>query len=299
MPTVEDLAHQEARAATAQAVSQAVLQRWALVDPGAVAASWGGLLDSALAIVAAGQITAVNQADAYMATLLGDGSAAGRLIPGAFAGIAPDGRPLPSLLTLPIRATLGAISSGKPLDAAMAQGGALLSMIARTVIADTGRMADQTAMVANPAVTSYVRVVSTPACARCIILAGREYSVSTGFQRHPRCDCTMTPVTRDRKPKPVDARDVFDSMTPAERQRVFGEAGAKAIEDGADIARVVNARRGMATVTAHGRDVKATYEGTGRRKRRIPPRLMPEEIYKLADSREHAIRLLQKNGYIY
>lgn len=297
MASAEAIAHQEARAATAQAVAQAVLQRWSLVDTGAIAASWGGMLEQVLALIGAGQITTVQQAERYMAVLLGNEVPDTRLNPRAFAGLSPDGRPLPSLLTLPVRAALGAISAGKPLAAAMAQGAALLDMIARTVIADTGRMADQAAMVSNTAVTSYVRVVETPACARCIILAGREYSVSTGFLRHPRCDCSMEPVTRTHKPEPADPQALFDSMSPAERQRVFGEAGAKAIEDGADIARVVNARRGMATATVNKYAV--TYEGTGRGKRKAPPRPMPETIYKLADSREEAIRLLAKHGYIY
>ncbi|MFJ7212656.1 hypothetical protein [Amycolatopsis sp. NPDC098790] len=31
----------------------------------------------------------------------------------------------------------------------------------------------------------------------CIILVGRPYRYSQGFRRHPRCDCTMTPVTRE------------------------------------------------------------------------------------------------------
>src|SRR5690606_9551284 len=122
-------------------------------------------------------------------------------------------------------------------------------------------------------------------------LAGREYGVSTGFLRHPRCDCTMEPVTRKNRPTPPDPQDLFESMSPEQRRKVFGEAGARAIEDGANIASVVNARKSMAKVEMFGRTVQATYVGTGPRKRRRPPRLMPEEIYKIADSREEAIRL--------
>jgi len=73
----------------------------------------------------------------------------------------------------------------------------------------------------------------------------------------------------------------------------------------------------MTTVTRYGRQVQATREGTTRRglygsraakfekaagaryARAKTPRLMPEEIYRLADGdREHAIRLLKRNGYI-
>jgi hypothetical protein len=78
-------------------------------------------------------------------------------------------------------------------------------------------------------------------------------------------------------------------MDAAEQDRVFGKGGAQAIRDGADMAKVVNARRGM--VTAEGR--LFTTEAAGR-----TPRLMPEQIYRDAASREDAIRLLRRFGYI-
>lgn len=132
----------------------------------------------------------------------------------------------------------------------------------------------------------------------------------------------MEPVTREHKPKPTSAQTVFNAMSDAERKRTFGEAAVKAIDAGADIAQVVNARRGMATATAFGRTVQATAGGTlrGEFRRRefrrlqgegvIPPsrsirgfrpqtpRLMPEEIFRLADNREHAIRLLRQHAFI-
>ncbi|WSF39432.1 hypothetical protein OG548_08260 [Streptomyces sp. NBC_01356] len=172
-------------------------------------------------------------------------------------------------------------------------------MAVRTVISDTGRQADQAAMVANRNVVAYVRVVELPACSRCIILAGREYGVSSGFLRHPRCDCTMEPVTRKRRPMPLDAEELFKSMSADQRRKVFGEAGTQAIEDGSSISTVVNARKSMDQVQMFGKRVQVTYVGTGSRKKKRPPRLMPEEIYRLAgDDRAHAIRLLYKNGYL-
>jgi hypothetical protein len=54
----------------------------------------------------------------------------------------------------------------------------------------------------------------------------------------------------------------------------------------------------MAEVEMFGKTVQVTYVGTGSRRKKRPPRLMPEEIYKQAESREHAIRLLYKNGYL-
>lgn len=71
---------------------------------------------------------------------------------------------------------------------------------------------------------------------------------------------------------------------------MFGKAGAEAIREGADMARVVNARRGM--YTAGGR--LFTHESAGRR-----PRLMPEQILREADGdRGEAIRLLRLHGYL-
>jgi len=127
----------------------------------------------------------------------------------------------------------------------------------------------------------------------------------------------MEPVTREHRPTAQDPKEVFDQMSHAERQRTFGEAGAKAIAEGADIAQVVNARRGMTSATVYGRTLQTTSEGITRRglagKRlgdfqKVPgqrlsiakrPRLMPEEIFRIADDRAHAMRLLRLHGYLY
>ncbi|MGI5347052.1 hypothetical protein ACQEU8_02515 [Streptomyces sp. CA-250714] len=218
----------------------------------------------------------------------------------SFASQAPDGRSVLGLLAQAIPTTLRALSRGTRPPAAMASGAVFLDMAARTTVADTGRQADQVAMVGNRKVTAYVRVVELPACSRCIILSGREYGTTAGFLRHPRCDCTMQPITkRSRKRIQVpDPEEIFERMTPAQRKAAFGEAGAKAIQDGARISSVVNARKGMAVVEAYGKRVQATYSGTGRRRANNSPRLMPEEIYRIADSRTEAIRLLYRNGYL-
>ena len=112
-------------------------------------------------------------------------------------------------------------------------------------------------------------------------------------------------------------------------------AQAKAIEDGADIGQVINARRGTQIVNFGGRLIQVTTEGTtsrglafrvlsqrgtttvdagfadritraGRETRRVTqtvaraPRLTPESIYRLAgNDRQEAIRLLKAHGYIY
>lgn len=292
--------HQLSREQLAEATARSVLAEWAKVRPEHVARDWARLLPAVTAMVQRGQLHAAEQTYTFMRELLGPESVqGGKVVPEQFASQTPDGRNAMKLLSRAAPNAITAQRRGFSARAAMARGAAFLDMVVRTVVADTGRQADQVAMVANKNVVSYVRVVELPACSRCIILAGREYSVSTGFLRHPNCDCTMEPVTRKNKPTPVDAQDVFESMTPAQRRKAFGEAGTKAIEDGANIFTVVNARKSMAEVEMFGKTVQVTYAGTGSRKKKRPPRLMPEEIYRLADGdRDHAIRLLYKNGYL-
>lgn len=79
-------------------------------------------------------------------------------------------------------------------------------------------------------------------------------------------------------------------MDHVEQDKVFGKASAEAIREGADMARVVNARRGM--YEAGGRQF--THEVAGRR-----PRLMPEQIFREArGNRDEALRLLRLHGYL-
>ncbi|WP_443735749.1 VG15 protein [Streptomyces cylindrosporus] len=290
--------HQEERAALAEATARAVLAEWSKVRPDSVARDWARLLPQVTALVQAGQLHAAQGSHTFMRELLGE-DVGPQVIAEQFASQTPEGRDAMKLIAGAIPKSISAQRRGFSARAAMARGAAFLDMVVRTVVADTGRQADQAAMVANRSVRAYIRVVELPACSRCIILAGREYGVSSGFLRHPRCDCTMEPVTRRHTPTPLDAEDLFESMTPEQRRKTFGEAGTKAIEDGARISSIVNARKAMDRVEMFGKTVQVTHVGTGSRKKpRRPPRLMPEEIYRLAESREHAIRLLYKNGYL-
>lgn len=126
------------------------------------------------------------------------------------------------------------------------------------------------------------------------------------------CDCVMVPV-QDWQ----DAHDkgLVSSFADAfERGEVRGlsEADAKAIRDGADPDRVINAKRGTGVpgitnayrTELFGHRVKATHDSTTRRSawRKANPtrlvRLRPESIYEIAKDHEDAIRLLRLYGYI-
>lgn len=318
-PSPQAVAHMEARRRLAEATARASRDIWRQVDRDNISLSWMGLVARLVAIVAGGQLAAAQAAEPWLMRLLGvdpEQPQSDRLNPAALTGVDGGGRPLADVLMAPMWVALRLVTAGQPVVQSMIRGQALLDVIVRTAVADAGRAADSVGMISRPAVTSYVRVVEGGACSRCVILAGREYGVSSGFARHPKCNCSMEPVTREHRPTPTSAESVFKSMSDAERKRTFGEAAVKAINEGADIAQVVNARRGMATATVFGRKVQATSEGITKRgiagKRlgnlgkvsgqRIrvsrTPRLMPEEIFRLADDREHAVRLLRRHSYI-
>jgi hypothetical protein len=140
------------------------------------------------------------------------------------------------------------------------------------------------------------------------------------------CDCTHLPTTLIARHQYrngfLNPDAYFKGLSRAEQDRIFTAAGARAIREGGDITAIVNARRGMYTTTTYGRTVRATREGTTRRglfhqaerrraiaAGRIPtsgrgfrlmtPRLLPEEIFKLAGSRDEAIAMLRRFGYLY
>jgi hypothetical protein len=63
------------------------------------------------------------------------------------------------------------------------------------------------------------------------------------------CDCVHIPAAEDiRDEVRTDPTQYFDSLTEAQQDAAFTRAGAQAIRDGADIAQVVNARRGAAGI---------------------------------------------------
>lgn len=324
--TVEQVARARyvEQVALAAAASRAALDGWADLDLGDIAHSWARLLGlRALRQVEQAQLAAARTARSYVDRVLAARQRTNRrarrhpvpelplrrprLVPERLVGVAADGRPLPTLLYQPAVTALRAIEAGRTPQQAAVLGGTQLDMIVRTQIADTGRVATGVEIAATPTL-GYVRMLNPPSCSRCAILAGRFYRWNVGFQRHPRCDCIHIPVSEDQADDlRTDPRRYFDSLPEAEQRRIFTVAGAQAIRDGADIGRVVNARRGMSTTArgrlgtarVFGRDAFVTTEGTGRGRNRRPARLMPEQIYlEAGGDRDEAIRLLRLHGYI-
>ncbi|MEU3000188.1 hypothetical protein ABZ684_21915 [Streptomyces sp. NPDC006995] len=319
----------DARYTQVQSLAQAVVAQvrsiWSGLDPANILASLQGDQGAAiLQAVVAGQLTAAEGAQQFVMMAMAARNAAApvlaALAPEAFAGVASDGRPLTSLLYVPAITTYTAYAAGMGAEAAAVAGMNQMARMVSTQITDVSRSATMVSMTTHRRCIAYVRVVKLPACGRCIILAGKQYSYSTGFRRHPKCDCGMDPIDIERWDDVPSPKALVDQMSPEEQRKRLGAAAVDALANGADLNQVVNARRGMQTMTVHGRTVQATTEGTtvrglaGKRLARdskavkIPgqryrvattPRLMPEEILRLADDREHQLRLLKKHGYIY
>lgn len=153
-----------------------------------------------------------------------------------------------------------------------------------TEISDVSRVTTGVSVATRPTLEGYVRYLNPPSCSRCVVLAGRVYKWLDGFQRHDNCDCDMIPVeSADELPSWVT-----DPMEAFRRGEVTGlsKADAQAVQDGADLAQVVNVRRKAAGLQIAGRVI----ERGGR--------LTPEGIYRLASDREQALNLLLRSGYI-
>jgi hypothetical protein len=285
--------HARSRARLAERLRLEARAAWAQVDPARISETWLWQIPRLLLLLAGGQHAAAVTADRYVTAVLVEQGISpateGRLDASALAGIAADGRPLESLLAQPGITAKWALSQGATLDRAMAAGNGLAQLIAHTQVADAGRVADQVALTARRHTTGYTRMVVGATCSRCIVLAGRWYRWNAGFSRHPKCDCIGIPAPENAEDLRTDPKKLFGSMSAAEQDQAFGKAGAQAIRDGANMAKVVNARRGMQT--ADGR--LYTTEAAGKR-----PRLMPEQIFRDARDRDEAIRLLRRFGYI-
>lgn len=309
-----------------------------------------------VAVLAESQLATARRADRYAADVineldLGERATPGLIRPEAFAGIAGDGRPVDGLVGVAV-SVAGQAYNAAPADTApetsarlaLETGGRWLEMAASTALADTMRAVTSTAITSRPWVTGYTRMLKPPSCSRCAILAGKFFLYNAGFDRHPRCDCVHIPanesVAGDLR---VEPGTYFDSLPTARelaerypdltvkmrreaglisQEDVFGQNGAQAIRDGADMGQVVNARRGMQVaghrgtgtriITSEGATKRAWYGGgyaarkygnedwfnaagysarnVGQRgavgnyveRRTNRVRLMPEQIYRIA-----------------
>lgn len=253
------------------------------------------------AVLTAGQVASARQGAAYVPEVLDEQGMSpapvGRVRPEAFAGRAADGRPMSSLLGMAVVRAKGAGS--------LESGMSFLDSVVQTEIADAHRASIQVATIARPG-TGYVRMVNSPCCKDCAVLAGKWFKANEGFLRHPNCKCFHLPTTdpaayEGRMPEPHE----ITGLSEGER---------KALEDGGDYSQVINASRGasknkMSTTegttrrgvaySAMGGNTRSDVRRPGERYRRTTRRrITPDGIYKVASTPEEARRLLTANGYI-
>lgn len=304
---------------------------WARLGLGDWDAAWRALGPILVLLLTAAQRRAATESVLYVDEVVTeqglDATTVAPVVTTRFAGTASDGRGLDSLLYEPVIAAKTAAKNGLDVREALAVGQRALDLITATEVADAGRAAESVAVTATPAVNGYVRMLTLPSCARCIILAGRWYRWSDGFERHPKCDCRHIPARENvAGDVTTDPRAAFDSLTTQQQDQAFTKAGAAAIRDGADMAQIVNARRGMTSVGARwtteganvnrGRYGRAMAAATGQldptqraANGRYPKsdvfeqtdvkRLTPQAIYEMAaGDRDTALTLLARYGYL-
>ncbi|MDT7847201.1 hypothetical protein [Streptomyces justiciae] len=321
-------------AATIRAIIEQIQAIWRTLSADSIEDALMGEAGATIATAAiSGQSAVADAAAAYIAAQMVAQAASpladAALVAQAFTGIAPGGGALESLLFLPAIGVQRRIAAGLPPQEAMIGGLVDMTRYVSTAVADAARTADQVAMATTRSCVAYVRVVQLPACSRCIVLAGQMYPYSEGFLRHPNCDCQTLPLAEHEWPDVPNPMDLFNQLDKEQQQRVFTVAGARAIRAGGDLGQVVNARRGMDTARFYGRTLQVTHEGATRRsvygrsryragdqfdrfagqrhgqatsaryfRSRQTPRLMPEEIFRIADDRDEELRLLRRYGYI-
>ena len=148
-----------------------------------------------------------------------------------------------------------------------------------SLIADAGRTAASVDLATRPAVSGYVRSLNPPSCSRCAVLAGRVYRYSTGFQRHPKCDCLMTP-TNEAVGQSLVTQPTGDQI------RGLSAADRAAVGAGADLSQVVNVRRKEAGLNVGS----SVLERAGRP--------TPAGIYAIASDKAGALTLFRRFGYV-
>jgi hypothetical protein len=282
------------------AAAGAVVATWQQLNPATLFADWvAGAGSRIFAALSLAQEAIAAMAPSFVEDVLlltGDDVFGAALDPLAFAGRSFDvDADLRDVLRIAPARVTALLRSGVSEPVALERGQRFLEMVTMTETADAGRAADQVALIgAEPAdpgkVWNYgwVRVIEPGACSRCAILAGRFYKWNEGFERHPACRCIHVPSrVATAGSLASDPRAYFNSLSLAERNRLFGKAVSEAIEAGGDMNRIVNAAtKGKVWIAGDGTRTKSG--------RRTPWQLIKDA----AGDRAEATRLLRQFGYI-
>lgn len=255
-------AHQRRVIRRVESAAQQGLKLWGQMDPQNLDASWLSVGPAVAELTTNAQRANAVDAEKYIASaasVQGARSGRVRLTPEALSGVDASGRDVEGLLHGAVTTTKEQIGKGLSLPNAMLTGASYLTAMLKTAVADLAR-SSQLVGATGKGWTLYVRVVNPGACSRCAMLAGKQ-SYSKPFLRHPACKCTSWPIDGDNS-SDVPAGlfstpdDYFDSLSKAEQDRVFTNAGAEAIRQGADVSRVVSARRNARGLSYGGRETR-------------------------------------------
>lgn len=265
------------------------------------------IADAAGVIVLAQKAAAVTSADYTPATLFEtdtDALPVGTIDTQGFAGVNRYGEPVTSVLTGATTYAKNLVRDGATVTDALLGARNWLTSTTLTMVSDTGRSVVAADVAQRPAIGGYVRVLTSPSCPRCIVLAGKWFRWNEGFLRHPRCDCKHVPARDEEWARAegfiTDPYDAFKSLSPRKQDELFGTNQAEAIRQGADIYRVVNIAgvpgsaklaRGLANING-----RSGWQG---RRYGTPSKVTIDEIFKIAgNDREKAAKLLLDAGYI-
>lgn len=201
------------------------------------------------------------------------------VVPERFGATASDGRTLDGLLYGAVVASRSAQVAS--LTERLEVGRRWLTTAVHTQVVDASRLASQVSITAREGV-GWVRMVNLPCCQDCAALAGKWYRHNQGFDRHPRCDCVHRPAHSSEGYEDYAETFSLDDITD------LSSGQRKALEDGADFGRVVNRRTTRRRMATSGQ--------TGRNRSMRPGSV--DWIYENATDREHAMRLLQRHGFM-
>lgn len=284
-------------------------------------ASWRRISPAILSVLIESQNVMAEAATEYVPAVLAEtglrDQPSGDLRPGAFVGRASDGRRLDTLAYGSVVQAKAAVADGASTASALSSGSNWLDLMTRLQVADAARQAVGVMTASRKNLGGTIRVLNPPSCQRCAILAGRWYRWSTGFDRHPRCDCTNLPSASAGWARAEGfLTDPMDAYRAGQIKDLTG-AQVKALSEGGDINQVVNAYRGMST-TATRRAVRKSAPLASPEARGVRPgmpdllggikftpatgpayRLTPEGIYReAAGDRDKAIAGLREWGYL-
>lgn len=324
---------------TAQLRNRLAVQ-WQRVDRNDFDSSVGLLLPTLTALVAQAQVQAAEESQRFIEQVDAFNGVQSdvQVAPPAFAGVDWDGLRLEPMILFASTMMKQRMLAGAPAVDAVQTGLHYTTTLGTTATLDAGREAARVSWLAREVYVNWVRMIQPGACGRCIVLAGKQ-SRERAFPRHPRCRCVAVPSMEVTDGSvETDPQAFFDGLSREEQDKAFTKTGAEAIRAGADMGRVVNARRG-ATGIKYGPRILPTVDGpnptrrlqptkigeyqgkpihvyqttelTGKRARstykygsidrRLPQgvRLMPETIVKLSRGNQKELeRLLRHYGYI-